>query len=121
MHICARNKLFNLIPLILFPFFDCVLGIGINPFRPMIVAVLLIMDICLSQTLKEYLHSSLLLLGSCIIGIIISTTCYYYFISNDFETPIVGFVTAIVYAIGVLLLIGIGAIIVYLRKKESRG
>lgn len=110
-------KLLNLIPLVLFIIFDCVLAIGINPVRPVFVALLLIMDIFLAKGMKDYLLSAVMLFVSSIVGIIISVTCYYYFISSDFETPIVGAFIALVYALGLAVMIGIGVIIVHIRKK----
>ncbi|WP_051197969.1 hypothetical protein [Butyrivibrio sp. MB2005] len=111
--------LINLIPLGLFYLWDCVLGIGISPVRPMIILGFLILDILLSESMKDYLLSGLILFASSVIGVIINTTCYYYTISSDFETPIVGAFIAIVYAIGLALFIGIGAIIVHFIKKKT--
>ncbi len=68
--------------------------------------------------MKDYLISSIMLYLSSIIGVILSVTYYYYHISNDFETPVVGAFIATVYAIGLLPFIGIGAVIVHFKTKK---
>ncbi len=82
-------KLLNFIPLIMFVLADCLIGSGINPVRLIIVAGLAIMNIILAKDLKDYLISSAILLVSSVVGMILDTY-YYYFISSDPETPIVG-------------------------------
>ncbi len=108
----------NLIPLALFYYWDCVLGIGISPFRPAIVVSFVVLDIIMAISMKDYLISSIMLYLSSIIGVILSVTYYYYHISNDFETPVVGAFIATVYAIGLLPFIGIGAVIVHFKTKK---
>ena len=112
--------LLNLIPLGLFYFLDIVFNIGISPIRPITPIILLILDIIIAQSMKDYLLSSIILWLSCVAGVIIHTTWYYYNVSSDFETPVVGAFIACVYAVGMIILTALGAIPVYFKVKKNK-
>ena len=112
-------KILNFIPLIMFVLIDALFRSEINPISLIIVAGLAIMNIILAKDLKDYLISSVILLISSVVGMILDTYHYYYFISSDFETPIVGAFIAMVYGIYVILLTVIGAVIVHFKKKKT--
>ena len=112
-------KWLNLIPLVMFVIRDMLGMADINPIWLVIVAALGIMNIFIAKSMKEYLLSSLVLLISCVAGMILSTYYYYYFISSDFETPIVGAFIAMVYGIFVLVLAGVGTAVFAIRNRKE--
>ena len=113
-----KLKYLNLIPLVLFPLiYIC----RISVIDPMIIIIALtVMNIVISQTTNAYAVSSAMLLISTVIGMVIATYCYFYFISADSETPIVGAFFAIVYGIFVVLFAGIGAVIIAVKNRRQK-
>ena len=112
-------KWLNLIPLVMFVIRDMLGMADINPIWLVVVAALAIMNVFMAKSMKEYLLSSLLLLISCVVGMILGTYYYYYFISSDFETPIVGAFIAMVYGIFVLVLAGVGTAVFAIRNRKE--
>ena len=112
-------KLLNLIPLGLFVILDIFGKADIDPKKLIIVVVFVIMNIFVNKSMKEYLLSSLMLFVACVGGKIIDTYYYYYNVSSDFETPIVGAFVAMVYGITVLVVAGVGTAIFALKNRKA--
>lgn len=113
-------KWINIIPLVLFIIRDMLGMAGINPIWLLVALALAIMNVFMAKSMREYLLDSLLLLLSCVVGMILNTYYYYYFISSDSETPIVGAFVVMVYGILVLVLTGFGAVILAIRNRQKR-
>ncbi|SFI29358.1 hypothetical protein SAMN04487830_13826 [Pseudobutyrivibrio sp. OR37] len=70
-------KWMNLIPLVLFIIRDMLGMAGINPIWLLVAVALAIMNVFMAKSMREYLLASLLLLLSCVVGMILNT--YYYY------------------------------------------
>ncbi len=113
-------KFFNLIPLVMFVLMDMILGSDIMPIRFVIVAALVIMNVLLSGSMKDYLVSSLILVVSTVVGVILRAYYSYYFIEANPDTPIVGAAVMMVYAIFVLTVAAIGIALFAIRNKADK-
>ncbi len=94
--------------------------LGINPIRPIIIAVIMILNIIVAESMGEYVNDCVTLMLATIVGSALMMALYYYLISSDPETPIVGVFICITYFIMVAMVGLIGAVIVAIRKKFSK-
>ncbi len=113
-------KFLNLIPLVMYFIADRLGVIVINPVTTGIVVALALMNIVLCDNLKDFFLSSLMLIGSGVIGIILMTYFDYYFINADPETPIVGAYMVIVYAEFMLFFIALGIGVMVLKNLKKK-
>jgi len=88
-----------------------------NPVCLIIITIILVLDIIIADTPKDFFKYCATLIGGTLIGSIISTILYYYLISSDFETPIVGALISVLYCIGIILFGIIGTIIIIIKNK----
>lgn len=112
-------KWLNLIMLVMFIIIDGVRGTVISRFSIGIIIALVIMNMCISNDMKEYLISSAMLVVSTVTGMILFTYYYYNFVSSDFETPIVGAFMMMVYGMISLAVAAVGAVVVVIKDRTK--
>lgn len=110
-------KFLNCIPLVLFCLLDMMQILSEHQIALVVIVVLCFINMGLSKDMKSYLISSALLLFSTVVGVIADTYYYFYNVSSDPETPIVGAFLAMVFGILVLIFIGIGAVFFHFKNK----
>ena len=112
-------KFLNLIPLIMFFIADKVIGILISRHLLNIIIVLGVMNMLIAKGMKEYLISSLMLVGSTVAGMILYTYYYYYYVSADPETPILGAAIMMLYGCIALAVASVGTVVVVIKDRVA--
>lgn len=112
-------KWLNLIMLVMFVIIDGLRGTVISRFSIGIIIALGILNMCISNDMKEYLISSAILVISTVTGMILFTYYYYNFVSADSETPIVGTFMMMVYGMISLAIAAVGSVVVVIKDRTK--
>ena len=108
----------NLIPVIV-EFILWAIG-DMNYFFVFITLVLIvaIIDIVGSDE-KNFFKLFGLLLGFSVVGTIILIVLHYYFVSSDFETPLVGALYVATVALEIIIMMGLGLVVKRIGKRKQ--
>ncbi|WP_408069267.1 rhodanese-like domain-containing protein [Butyrivibrio sp. JL13D10] len=112
-------KWLNLIPLIMFFIVDKLRGTLISRYLLIIIVALGVMNMFLVKGMKEYLISSLMLVVSTVVGMILYTHYYYYFVSANSEAPIFGAALMMVYGFIAFAVAAVGTVVVVIKDRYA--
>ncbi|WP_081843174.1 DUF4298 domain-containing protein [Butyrivibrio sp. WCE2006] len=113
-------KLLNLIPLIMFFIIDKLRGTLISRYLLIIIVALGVVNMFLAKGMKDYLISSLMLVASTVVGMIIYTYFYYYFVSANPDAPIVGAAIMMVYGFIAFAVAAVGTVVVVIKDRKNK-
>lgn len=111
-------KWLNLIPIIMYAVVDQLRGTLLSRILLLAIILLGVMNVCIAKGMKDYLFSSLILFLSTMAGIALYSLYYYYFISSDFETPIVAILLMALYGIFAFVVAAVGSIGVVIKDRK---